>query len=217
MAQWQRSRLGRPRLGPVLAALVVALMAAYMFHLSGGMAGEFRSHAGEFLVADESMPDGRFRQSVILMIRHDEEGALGVIVNKPLAVDAKIPLWALIGELDDKGPEYQKEVALNFGGPVDRRRLFVVHDDSYANEGTIRLSAGLAATLTAAPVHDIAKGEGPSQLLLTLGYAGWGPGQLEFEIARGSWHWVAADAEMVFGGADTQKWTRAYARRGIDL
>lgn len=217
MARWQWSPFGRRRAGPVLAALVVVVVAAYLFHLSGGVAGEFRGHAGEFLVADESMPDGRFRQSVILMIRHDQDGALGVIVNKPLAVDATIPLWALVGDLDDKGAEYRKEVALYFGGPVDRRRLFVVHDAGYASEGTIPLLGGLAATLTLAPVHDIAKGEGPARMLLTLGYAGWGPGQLEFEIARGSWHWVAADAEVVFGGADAEKWTRAYARRGIDL
>ncbi len=211
-----RRRRG-PGIGMIAALLVVVAAAGYMFQLSGGTAGEFRSHAGELLVADESMPDGRFSQSVILMIRHDEEGAFGVMINKPKAVDSRVPLWALLGDRDDKGDGYDREVDLFFGGPVDLRRLVVVHDDGYGTEGTIRLGDGLAVTLTSAPLHDLAQGRGPARHVMALGYAGWAPGQLEFEISRGSWHWVPAEAGFVFGADSAKKWETAYTRRGVDL
>ena len=217
MAEEGKRRLPRPGLGAVGALLAVVAVAAYMFHLSGGTAGQFRGRAGELLVADEDMPDGRFRQSVILVIRHDEQGAFGVIINKPKAVDGKVPLWALLGDRDDKGEAYRREVELHFGGPVDLRRLVVVHDDGYATDGTVRLSNGLAATVSGAPLHDLAKDRGPARHLLTLGYAGWGPGQLDWEVNRGSWHWVPAEAGFVFDRAHGKKWAKAYARRGVDL
>lgn len=207
-----RDRGGRrllPRLG--LAVLALGLVAAAD---GKGPIDDFESHAGELLVAAESMPDPRFKESVILMVRHGPEGAMGLIVNKTVA---EAPLAMLLDDPDSKEKRFQRKVAIHYGGPVEPRRGFVVHRLDFAIDGTIAVKNGYGVTSNIEVVEALADGTGPKQAVVAFGYAGWGAGQLEGEIGRGDWHWVPADDGLVFGTDDDDKWRRALAKRGVDL
>ena len=204
---------GGPRLLPrlLLAGLALGLVVATD---GKGRIDEFESHAGELLVAAESMPDPRFKESVILMVRHNSEGAMGLIVNKTVA---KAPLAMLLDDPDSKEKRFQRKVAIHYGGPVEPRRGFVVHRLDFAIDGTLVVKNGYGVTSNIEVVEALADGTGPKQAVVAFGYAGWGPGQLEGEIGRGDWHWVPADDALVFGTDDDDKWRRALDKRGVDL
>ena len=174
----------------------------------------FDSLAGRLLVAEAGMRDPRFRHAVIYMVRHGPDGAFGVIVNKPLGA---MPWPKLFEGLDLEEAAPEDPVAVYFGGPVERRQGFVLHSRDYAVDGTFAVDAGFALTQNAAILRDIAAGRGPEQGIILFGYAGWGPGQLEGEMTRGSWFTVDADVELVFGADNAGKWPAARRRRGVDL
>jgi putative transcriptional regulator len=203
----------RPRSGArlLLAFLALGLVAAAD---GKGRVDDFESHAGELLVAAETMPDPRFRESVILMVRHNSEGAMGLIVNKTLAV---APLALLLNDPESKGKRFQRKVEIHYGGPVEPRRGFVVHRLDFAIDGTLAVKNGYGVTSNVEVVQALAEGTGPEQAVIAFGYAGWGPGQLEGEIGRGDWHWIPADDDLVFGPANDDKWRRALEKRGVDL
>jgi putative transcriptional regulator len=172
------------------------------------------SLAGQLLVATDDMPDPRFARTVIYMVRHDGTGAQGLVVNRPLG---DIPLAVLLDRaaLESKG--VNNAVRIHSGGPLDPRRLFVLHTGEYQGELTLPVKDGVALTWDPAILLAIARGAGPRQLLFALGYAGWGPGQLEREMKSGAWVKAAADEAILFDSADESKWERAIARRKIDL
>jgi putative transcriptional regulator len=198
-----------PRL--LLGFLALGLIAATD---GKGRVDDFESHAGELLVAAESMPDPRFRESVILMVRHNAEGAMGLIVNKTIAV---APLAMLFKDPDSKGKSFQHKVAVHYGGPVEPRRGFVVHRLDFAMDGTLAVKNGYGVTSNIEVLQALGEGTGPKQAVIAFGYAGWAPGQLEAEIGRGDWHWVPADDDLVFGPDNEDKWRRALEKRGVDL
>jgi putative transcriptional regulator len=105
---------------------------------------------------------------------------------------------------------------VHFGGPVETTRGFVLHSDDYVDEGTQVIGNGLALTATLDILRAIGRGEGPRQILLALGYAGWGPGQLDAEIQANSWLSVSADEQIVFDPEHGTKWERAIGRLGFD-
>ena len=168
------------------------------------------SLAGKVLVARESMPDPRFQETVIYMVDHDEGGALGLVVNKPTAIG---PIGALLDELGIDAREYgldlQGSVTLHYGGPVDPGRGFVLHSVDYGIDGTRSVSSGIAMTINPEALIDIALGQGPRRSLIIFGYSGWGPSQLEGELARGDWKVIDADADLVLGRDHEDKWRRA--------
>src|SRR6185503_10770549 len=106
---------------------------------------------------------------------------------------------------------------IHFGGPVESGRGFVLHSDDYTEEGTLPVGNGVALTATLDILRAIGRGEGPRRSLLALGYAGWGPGQLDGELQQNGWLHVAADAELVFDQELETKWQRALAKLGVDL
>jgi len=175
---------------------------------------DFESHTGELLVADPSMPDPRFAQAVILMVRHRRDGAMGLIVNKTLF---KAPLKEIFRDLPADQPALARPLPLRDGGPVEPGKGFVLHSRDVVVDGTLLVRDAFALSSNAEIVAKIGAGEGPKRTLIAFGYAGWGPGQLEGEIARGGWHWAPADEELVFGEEDEGKWKKAMAARGIDL
>ncbi|WP_299610567.1 YqgE/AlgH family protein [uncultured Tateyamaria sp.] len=168
---------------------------------------------GQLLVAMPNMGDPRFDRSVVFVCAHSEDGAMGLIVNKP-AVD--MVLGELMDQLDIPCSSLARNTAVHFGGPVETTRGFVLHTDDYTSRlQTLKVGA-FGMTATQDVLEDIGTGDGPERALVMLGYAGWGPGQLEGEITRNGWLTVDASPPVVFGTGDTAKWIKALDVIGID-
>lgn len=160
------------------------------------------------------MGDPRFDRSVILICAHSDEGAMGLIVNKP---SPDLSFAALLDHLEIARTPSGRDIRVHFGGPVERGRGFVLHSREYAPKiGSMVVPGGLAMTATQDILADLAQGGGPSQALLALGYAGWGPGQLEGEIARNDWLTASVPEGLIFAADDDAKWGRALRSMGID-
>lgn len=173
------------------------------------------SFAGKLLVADPSMPDQRFARSVIYLVRHNEDGAFGLIINKPLT---KLPLAKLLAQLDIEATATGVELDIYFGGPVQDELGFVLHSrDFTAAAGTLIVDEGYAVSGVRQVLRAISEQKGPEKKLFTLGYAGWAPGQLEAELERGDWNVVAADEALVFDLPAPAKWQAAHDRRSLKL
>jgi putative transcriptional regulator len=173
-----------------------------------------RSLAGQLLVAAPDMPDRRFARVVIYMVRHDATGAMGLALNRPIG---EVPVAELMKQLGLPRREGSTTVRLYAGGPVDGLRLFVLHTAGYVAKGTMSIDPSVSLTTHPDVLTAIADGSGPRRALVLLGYAGWGPGQLEDEIKRGGWVTAPADAALVFGDDHEKKWEQAMARRRIEL
>lgn len=169
---------------------------------------------GKFLVAMPGMGDPRFERSVILICAHSDEGAMGLIVNKPVQ---EVTFSGLLEHLNIPRAPEGRDINVHFGGPVERGRGFVLHSRDYrGGAATLRITGGYGMTATLDVLEAIARGDGPHHALLALGYSGWGPGQLEGEIARNDWLTGDADSALVFAEDDTGKWTAALRNMGID-
>lgn len=169
---------------------------------------------GKILIAMPGMADPRFDRSVVFLCAHSSEGAMGLIVNKP-ADD--LSLSELLVQLNIATGNVVPKTRVHFGGPVEHSRGFVLHSSEYAkSESTLRVNDEISMTATVDILEDIAMGCGPDRALLALGYAGWGPGQLEGELALNGWLTSDADAGMIFSGTDGTKWTAALSALGVD-
>jgi putative transcriptional regulator len=171
------------------------------------------SLAGQMLIAMPQMQDRRFERSVILLCAHSEDGAMGLVINKLIE---SLTLPELLTQLGIDGDGLRGKAHVHFGGPVESGRGFVLHSADYNEEGTITVSGDLALTATLDILRAIGRGGGPRRSLLALGYAGWGPGQLDAEIQANGWLHVAADEAIVFGDDFKDKWQRALGKLGID-
>ena len=170
--------------------------------------------AGQILIAMPGMADPRFDRSVILICAHSEDGAMGLIVNKPLE-DMRFD--ELLDQLSIPRAPEGRDIRVLMGGPVDRGRGFVLHTaDWVAGKATLAVPGGYAMTATQDILEALAIGGGPQHALLALGYSGWGVGQLESEIARNDWLTTAAPEGLVFGAEDSAKWAAALKAMGID-
>lgn len=178
------------------------------------MSSDDTSLTGKLLIAMPGMGDPRFDRSVIFMCSHGDDGALGLIVNKPTPA---ISFPQLLEQLDiDVGPE-AAAIDVHFGGPVENGRGFVLHSGDYdANASTLEIGGAFGMTATLDILEDIARGKGPDQAILALGYSGWGPGQLEAEIRDNGWLAVDATPTLVFTGEDDAKWAAALSSIGVD-
>ncbi len=178
------------------------------------MENEQTSLDGQLLIAMPGMGDPRFEKSVVFLCAHSEDGALGLIVNKP---SEQVSFRHLLDQLSLDVGEPQRDIRVHFGGPVENERGFVLHTADYATEAaTLRVSERFGMTATLDVLEEIARGDGPKSALLALGYSGWGPGQLEDEILQNGWLTCDADPELVFGSDDAGKWEAALKTMGID-
>jgi putative transcriptional regulator len=169
---------------------------------------------GKILIAMPGMGDPRFEHSVVFICSHGEDGAMGLIVNKPTQ---NVHLSDLLDQLEIKPSDATGRLPVYFGGPVERARGFVLHSAEYtSNLQTLRVSDGFSMTATLDILEDIAGGTGPEQSLMLLGYAGWGEGQLEDEIGRNGWLTTDATDELVYTLKDNKKWAAALQALGID-
>ena len=169
---------------------------------------------GQVLLAMPAMSDPRFERAVIYMCAHNEDGAMGIVINKPLD---SIDFRELLGELDIPTNAESGNVPVHFGGPVENQRGFVLHSREYSQPETLLVDDSVGLTATVRVLRDLASGDGPARSILALGYAGWGPGQLESEIQQNAWLTVPARDEFLFEIANDEKWERAFNSIGVDL
>ncbi len=215
-----------------LVCLVVAVTLAGSGLFSSGLAGvqakaphfeasrpdaaQARNLTGWLLVATTRLRDPRFSRSVIFLAHHDDEGAFGLIVNRPISVQpaAKV-LREMLGEDALDGAD--REIRVQYGGPVQQTHWNFLHSSDYTGSGTMVITGKVSLTRNRDILRALAVGKGPAKGFLAIGYAGWGPGQLESEIKRGSWETVRPDDGIVFDEDMGTKWQRAMDKRGVDL
>jgi putative transcriptional regulator len=169
---------------------------------------------GEFLVAAPEIGDPRFYHAVILMVRHDKTGAFGLIINHPLG---ERPLAEVLGALGENAAGVAGNVRLFAGGPVQPEIGFIVHGLDYHRAETIDIDAHVAVTSSTEALRDIGHDKGPRQRLVAFGYAGWGAGQLEGELAQGGWFTEPEDPKLIFDADPAKVWDAAMARRSFPL
>lgn len=175
--------------------------------------------SGQLLLSMPGMTDPRFENSVIYICTHSEEGAMGLVINKPCD---NINFPDLLNQLNidcasSEKIEFLETIALHEGGPVESGRGFILHSADYVQETTLIISETVALTATIDILTAIASNEGPQDYLIALGFSGWGRGQLENEILKNSWLSIEPDEELVFRTDLELKWPRAMAKLGVDL
>jgi putative transcriptional regulator len=173
-----------------------------------------RSLTGKLLVARPELMDRNFRRTVVFMVKHDRNGALGLIVNRVLG---SAPFAALLEDMGSDPEEIEGKVQVHFGGPVDPHRAFVLHSTDYRTAPLIPVDDKYGVTMNAEILKAMAGGDGPKHALLTLGYAGWAKGQLERELAQGGWVVAPPSEGILFDDDYTTKWERAFASRLITI
>ncbi len=169
---------------------------------------------GQLLIAMPAMTDPRFERSVIYLCAHNSEGAMGLVVNK---LFDEIDFEQLLSQLEITPDDASSHLNVHFGGPVEAQRGFVLHTAEYVGEGTVAVDDQVALTATLDIVKELASGSGPRSTMLALGYAGWGPGQLEDEITENAWLHAPFDEALVFDSDVDTKWQRALNSIGVDL
>lgn len=168
---------------------------------------------GQLLVAMPGIGDERFDKTVIYLCAHSDEGAMGLVVNREID---SLTFPDLLEQLNIEPDLGAQPIQVQFGGPVESGRGFVLHSPDYVQDGTLVVDDSIALTATVDILRAIADGDGPKNTLLALGYAGWGPGQLDLEIRSNGWLHVPADEELIFGGDLEAKWEQAMTKIGID-
>lgn len=169
---------------------------------------------GKLLVAMPDMGDPRFERSVVLICVHSSRGAMGLILNKP---HTDVRMSDILDQLEIETDHPTPVLPVHFGGPVETGRGFVLHSDEYRSPlHTLAVPGGFGMTATLDILEDIAEGRGPAQVAMMLGYASWGPGQMEAEIAANGWLTADASPELVFGREARTKWTQALESIGVD-
>jgi len=168
--------------------------------------------SGQLLIAMPSMADPRFARTVIYLCAHSDQGAMGLVVNRPMP---QITFVDLLEQLDIETEGTVEDQVVNFGGPVESGRGFVLHSGDFQREGTMMVDDAVGLTATVDILRAIATGEGPERHLLALGYAGWGPGQLDSEIQANGWLHAPADDAILFDHDLSTKWERSIAKLGV--
>ncbi|WP_366655729.1 YqgE/AlgH family protein [Fodinicurvata sp. EGI_FJ10296] len=169
--------------------------------------------AGQFLIAMPSMQDERFERSVIYLCAHSDEGAMGLVVNKPMT---SITFPDLLGQLGIEAGDHVADNPVLFGGPVESGRGFVLHSADFIRDASMRIADDVALTATIDILKAISAGEGPHRHVLTLGYAGWDAGQLDAELQSNGWLVAPSDDAILFDHDWSTKWERAIRVLGVD-
>lgn len=167
-----------------------------------------------FLIAMPAMSDPHFAKSLTFICEHNDQGALGIVVNRPI----DMTLHALLKQIDIT-PQVDscKNTPVHYGGPVQIDRGFVLHRPAGAWQSTLAVGDDIGLTTSKDILQAVARGDGPPQTLITLGYAGWAPGQLEHELAQNAWLTVTGDKRILFDLPAGQRYAAALQLLGIDL
>ena len=171
------------------------------------------SLAGKLLIASPAIEDPRFSRAVILVCTHNEEHAMGIVLNKSSDEDNLSELLDQLGVDGDGAPD---DAHILVGGPVSRERGFVLHSEDYDSDGaTLNVCEGVCLTATRDVLHAMTSDSPPEKFVLALGYSGWGAGQLEMELAENVWLVGTPDPALVYDPSLDTKWSRALARIGV--
>ncbi len=168
---------------------------------------------GQLLVATQLISGSCFQKSVVYVFQHNDEGAMGLVINQPLE---RVSFNSL---LDTKSPDATADIQIPvyFGGPVEKTRGFVLHSADYFSETSLVRHGDIAITASSSILTDMAAGRGPKHSMLCVGYAGWQTGQLEGEIAENSWLTVPTTGSLLFTTEDDLKWATAGKSLGVDM
>lgn len=180
------------------------------------MPGEPINLTNQFLIAMPGMTDDNFSRTVVYLCEHTSDGALGLVINKPIDIKLKNLFEKVDLSLDR---EELAELPVYFGGPVQTERGFVLHEkqaDTPTYSSTLQIPGGLEMTTSKDVLEALANGAGPRRLLVTLGYSGWAAGQLEDELGRNGWLTVDAAPEIIFDTPVEQRYARAVSLLGFD-
>jgi putative transcriptional regulator len=173
--------------------------------------------ANHFLIAMPSMQDPVFGGTVVYVCEHNENGVLGVVINKPTDMTMQVVFERIDLKLEE-GPGLESHVdePIMFGGPVQDDRGFVLHTPGHRYSSSLTVTKDIAFTTSIDVLEAVAAGEGPPQMLVSIGYSGWSPGQLEEEIGRNGWLTVGADPDILFNLPIEERYTAAMRLLGID-
>ena len=206
--------------------LLVFILQISLFHYIFALAespknylkGKFYSSVKDhFLIATEKMRDNRFEKTVIAMLENDKDGAWGLVINKPIGL---LPIALLIdpslNTSEEREELYKVNIPVFWGGPVETKKIFVLHSKEYQNDSTNNYGS-ISISQDYNILFDIAKNKGPKKHLVILGYSGWGDGQLEGEMERD--HWILSDLDLniIFDKESSRKWKKAYKNSFIKI
>jgi len=176
------------------------------------MTGSFLTN--QFLIAMPGLEDPNFFRSVTYICEHNEDGAMGLIINRPM----NMQLGEVFEHIQVQEASLEaRQVPVYLGGPVQQERGFVLHSPIGDWEATLKVTDRIGVTSSLDILHAIARDEGPEQKLISLGYAGWGAGQLEQELADNAWLSGPADPDILFNKPNEERWKAAAASLGVDL
>lgn len=175
--------------------------------------GDELSFRHQLLVAMPSLKSDCFSKSVVYLCAHSAAGAMGIVINQQLP---QIKFKELLEQLNMPLPHMRIDPVIHFGGPVETGRGFVLHSTDFLRDDTVRINEGLGITGTVDILQAIAQGHGPHKSIFALGYAGWGPGQLDAEICANAWLTVPADDDLIFNPNLADKWGRALHKMGVN-
>ena len=206
--------------------LLVLILQISLFHYIFALAenpknylkGKFyNSVKNHFLIATEKMKDNRFEKTVIIMLKSDNDGAWGLVVNKRLGT---MPIALLIdpslSTSEERERLYKINIPIFWGGPVDAKEIFILHSTEYQSD-TTRNYGNISVSQDYNILFDIAENKGPEKSLIIFGYSGWGSGQLEGEMERD--HWILSDIDLniIFDEESNAKWNKAYKNSFIKI
>jgi putative transcriptional regulator len=197
-----------------LVAIVSLVAALTVLGVAPPEHSDTTSLAGQLLIAAPTIGDPRFAHTVILMVRHDQEGAFGIVINRPVGERSIAALLEATGHDD---ADVAGIVRVFAGGPVQPELGFVVHSAEYRRAETVDVDGRVAMTASRQVLLDIGHSQGPEKSIFALGYAGWGPGQLESELARHNWFTTPEEPKLVFDDDRGNLWEDAMARRTREL
>jgi putative transcriptional regulator len=198
----------------LLPATLIAAVPSGPGDIAPANSPKFASLAGQVLIATPAMRDPRFERSVILVVRHNKDGAFGIVINRPVGERSLASLLAAFG---DKDATANDKVRIFLGGPVQTEVGFVIHSTDYRIVETMTVDANIAVTSSAKVLRDIADKKGPAKSLVAFGYAGWAPRQLEGELEHNAWYTGPQTPGLVFDLDRDKVWDDATAHRTQDL
>lgn len=175
--------------------------------------------SGQLLIAMPGMAESNFTRTVVYICAHSKEGAMGIVLNQlqTAVLPDLLQQLGVIGTMEAGHlPRALQMLKIRNGGPVEQGRGFVLHSDDYICESTVRVAEGVCLTATVDVLQALSKGMGPAHVLVALGYAGWGPGQLEAEINANDWLTGMATRSLLFEGAADDQYERCLAQIGVD-
>ena len=175
-----------------------------------------KSLSGHLIIARPQMQDPMFERSVVYLCEHTTKGSMGVIINQQLGL---LSFSELLKEfkIDNHSNESSDRVNIHIGGPLDSVRTFVLHTSDFTKKSTYKINETFSLSTSLEIFKAIAMGKGPRQCLVTLGYSGWEPGQLESEIQQNGWLIAPADEEIVFMPDISKKWEKAFSKIGVNI